>query len=557
MIVQDLVPENGSIASKVSKLALVSAASVPAAWALWRPFSAVFNRERSLHAYETFPSNAVFVCKAPSPLKMAPSQPPSLQLQQPSLPQALAVAELVRRRSNAAVAAAEQRCSELAAEVERLREAVEALPAPPPPLQPLAQLLAPPPAAASAVAAAVGHSIAGAQLEGCLPDRLESVRLWHQALSLLPPQAEDPAMHQALAAAQRYVVLKELAGGPAGGLPALAAIHRTPVAALLELAGDLLQAHAATEAGGQQQAEGQQGVHPHRPQPTCLQHSRSAAGALLPAAVVAAVRLSGWPGQGASYACYASLQQFCSRALHLASCPPVQPAVSAGPSANQPAGSGCAAAAAAFSQAFKAPAGVPAICLDQPSCLVAQQVLTMLHGSPTAGMVLLSCAAPSTRDCMAALVAAVLGEPRHALDASSLGGSSSSALLCGSFPGTSSGGESVGSVGCAEEARLLAALQPLSQQLSAGLHALPQWVQATGLGDSSFLEVRLDVHAAAWWLAAQPTVHPGCRLAGVPLTSAFLSEAQLKAAFRSHNACTMAVAPAFMAPALPLTPFAP
>lgn len=322
-------------------------------------------------------------------------------------------------------------------------------------------------------------------MEGDLAAQLESLRLWHQARPLLPPVAEDPALCAALAAAQRYAVLKELAEGPAGGLPAVAALQRTPVSALLELAGELLQTHAATEAGGQQGREGQRGQEGAQ-QPACPPLSLHAHGPLLAAAVAAVVRLCAWPGQGASDACYAALQRFCSLVLHLASSPPLPPEPASlpppvGASAAQPSGGG-----AAPRQAFPAPAGVPAVDLGQPCHQAARQVLSLLHSSPNAGMVLLSCAAPSTRDCMAALAAAVLGEPQGG---GSLGGSSGSSLLCGSCLG-SGGGGLPGSGGSAEEARLLSAFQLLSQQLSAGLGNLPQWVQATGLSNSSFLEVR-------------------------------------------------------------------
>lgn len=447
---------------------------------------------------------------------MAPSQPPFLQLQKPSLQQVLAVAELVRRQSGAAAAAGEERCAELAAEVRRLREAA----ARPPSLHPLAQLVAAHPAAPGSADAAAGYGT-GMAAAG-LPDldltaQQDSLRLWHQACTLLPPQADDHALHQALAAAQRYTVLKELAEGPGRALPALAAMQRTPVAALLELAGDVLQAHAATAAGSEQRKEGQQsrdGQHDREGQqqlPACPPPSLGAAhGPLLAAAVAAAVRLCGWPGQGASDACYASLQRFCSLALHLASSPtlshesagsaPLADAPDAQPPGSNP-------AAAALIQTFPASAGAPSIDLGQPCCLVAQQVLTLLHGSPNAGMVLLSCAAPSTRDCMAALAAAVLGGPQNPPHGGSLGGSSSSALAGGSCPG-SSGTQRAGSAGVAEEAALLAALHVLGQQLSAGLHRLPQWVQATGLSDSSFLEVccACCLHTTAWRMLCVPAL---------------------------------------------------
>jgi len=104
-------------------------------------------------------------------------------------------------------------------------------------------------------------------------------------------------------------------------------------------------------------------------------------------------------------------------------------------------------------------------------------------------MVLLTTLAPATRDCMAALVAAVNGELM--LEPTQGPGGGFSLAPAGSGPpgGTLPSLSAPEAAAEAEEGCLLFAFNQLSQQLAAGLRQLPQWIQATGLQDDEFMQV--------------------------------------------------------------------
>ena len=385
--------------------------------------------------------------RAPSlPLPtMAPSQPP------PSLQQAVAVALLVRRRCAAAAAGAEARCAALEAEAEQLRSAAAA---PRPPQPPLEQL----PATLPPGTAEVRFSGQRAPDPAALHAQQHSIELWHAAPALLPP--DDPALLGVLASAQRYVLLKELQECPPGELPAAGMLHRTPVAALLELAIDILLTHAAAEAEaagagasaavgsstGSPSAFQHQQQHQHHQQQRQQHHQQqqhqqqqqqqnpvlnpAAHAQLLAAAVAAAVHLCGWPGQGSSDVCYAALQHFCFVVADLAAEPPpaqqqqqqqetegsADPAYPVATPDHQQQQQQRQQLQHHQQRAVTVPpladggAHTADIDLAQPSAEVACRMLGLLRTAPHAGMVLLSSVAPSTRQCMSELATTVNSE---------------------------------------------------------------------------------------------------------------------------------------------------
>lgn len=384
--------------------------------------------------------------------------------QPPSLPQALAVALLLRRRCAAAVGEIQARADRQEAELERLRTAAAA---PPLPLPPLAQVVAAPPSAAPASS--------GPHPTAPLEQQMESLALWHQAAAVLPPD-----LLPALAQAQRYVLLGQLqAATAAGSLPLAAALEHTPVRAFLGLALDILQTHAAGAAGvGGAAATGSTVAGASSPPSDPTPPQLSAAHAqLLGAACTCLVHLLDRPGQAAVNADYEALQQFGSLLLQAAARP--EPALAAVATPDQQPGSGPGPAAAAAKVAsLAATCGGAQFDLVQPSCQLAAAVLAALRASPTAGLALLSCAAPAARDCMARLVDVVNADPLG-----SSGGGLPPAL------GSGSSGQP-GGTAAEDEAALLHAFTQLSQQLSVGLRMLPQWVASTDVQGGEFMQVR-------------------------------------------------------------------
>lgn len=384
----------------------------------------------------------------------------------PSLPQALAVALLLRRRCAAAVGEIQARTDRQAAELERLRTAAAA---PPLPL-PLAQVVAAPPSAAPASS--------GPHPTAPLEQQMESLALWHQTAAVLPPD-----LLPALAQAQRYVLLGQLqAATAAGSLPLAAALEHTPVRAFLGLALDIMQTHAAsaTGVGGAAAAGGTVPGASSPPsdltQPTPPQLSAAHA-QLLGAACTCLVHLLDRPGQAAVNADYEALQQFGSLLLQAAARP--EPALAAVATPDQQPGS-CPgpAAAAAKMASLAAPCSDAEFDLGQPSCQLAAAVLAALRASPAAGLVLLSCAAPAARDCMARLVEVVNADPLG-----SSGGGLPPAL------GSGSSGRPSGAA-AEDEAVLLHAFTQIGQQLSVGLRMLPQWVASADVQGGEFMQVR-------------------------------------------------------------------
>ena len=444
-------------------------------------------------------------------------QDPAQHPAPPSLQQALAVALLLRRRTSAAVAEAQERCTRLEAEADALRSGAVAP-------DPLAQVVAPPPLGAAlpgrhgATQASWAATPAAASLPGDAglqaSQQHEALALWHAAATALPP-----SLQPTLAQAQSYMLLSELQrGGAPGRLPLLAALDRTPVRALLELAADILQAHAARtgsspEVGaggaaavvgagtaaaaahpataaaaaavsGAASAASRSATHPAHQHQYQHQHQHQhhavhltpAHGALLASAAACIAQLCDRPGEAAAHADFECLQIFCPWLLQLATTPAPSPAAAGAPpqpqQAQQPASAGSLAAPAHTAptpDAAAAPAGT--IDLRQPASGVAQAVLALLRQSGPAGITLLSCCAPATRDCMLELVEAVLGEQP----------------LMGAGPG---GSAAAAAAAAAEEARLLQRFLALAGQLSAGLRLLPQWAQALSLFDEAFMNVR-------------------------------------------------------------------
>lgn len=413
----------------------------------------------------------------------------------PTLEQALAVALLLRRRTSAAVAEAQERCSRLELEAEALRSGA-AVP------DPLAAVVTPPlggahsgrPGATQASWAANVAASPSRDVALQAGQQHEALALWHAAAAALPPPLQPT-----LAQAQRYLLLAELQrGGAPGRLPLDAALDRTPVRALLDLAADIVQAHA-TPAGGLQVGAGategagptaaaapatasaasaasQSAMHPsparqHQPVQLTPAH-----GALLASAAACIACLCDRPGEAAAHADFEALQAFCTGLLRLATAPLPTPDVgaaaapaAAGPQQHQPASAGSLVAPAPTApspDAAAAPAGT--IELRQPTSGVAQAVLAALRQSGTAGITLLACCAPATQGCMLELVEAVLGE--QPLPAAP-------------------GGSAAAAAAAAEEARLLHRFMQLSGQLSAGLRLLPQWAQALSIFDEAFMQV--------------------------------------------------------------------
>jgi hypothetical protein len=181
--------------------------------------------------------------------------------------------------------------------------------------------------------------------------------------------------------------------------------------------------------------------------------------------------LCGRPGKTALDSDFHTLKQFCAEVLALATSPslestpalPMQmPALQTLPVGKAPEGD-----SKERSQGSSAAPG-SAFDLQQTSAQLAVAVLGALRQSPVAGMVLLSCTAPDTRDCLAALVAAITGEQVLAAPA---------AAACWPAAVGSEAPLTPGVGGAADEACLLHAFASLSEQLSAGLQLLPQWVQ--------------------------------------------------------------------------------
>lgn len=390
--------------------------------------------------------------------------------------QALAVALLLKRRCAAAVSEVQARVDQQAAELERLRTAAAA---PPVPLPLLAQVVAQQPSPAT------GSS--GPCHTAPLQQQLEAVALWHQAAEVLPLE-----LQAALAQAQRYVLLGQLQApaAAAGSLPLAAALEHTPVRALMGVVLDILQTHAAgaAEAGGAAGADGSAPGASSPPsslaQPLQAQTQLSAAHAqLLREACTCLVHLFDRPGQAAVHSDYEALQQLGGLLLQAAVRP--EPAVAALPTPDQQPGPGPGPAAmAAHAAGTAASAAAAQLDLAQPSCQLAAAVLATLRSSPTAGLTLLSCTAPAVRECVARLVEVVNADP---LDSPVLG--LTPAL------NTSSSGQP-GNAAAEDEALLLHAFTQLSQQLSAGLRLLPQWVASADVQGGEFMQVCL---AGASW----------------------------------------------------------
>ncbi|PRW56920.1 hypothetical protein C2E21_3875 [Chlorella sorokiniana] len=403
------------------------------------------------------------------------------QEQPPSLQQALAVALLLRRRCAAAVGEVQARADQQVAELERLRAAAAA---PPVPLPPLAQVVAPPPSPAPASP--------GPRPAAPLERQMEALALWHQAAAVLPLELQ-PAMVQA----QRYVLLGELQGPAAAGttLPLAAALEHTPVRALLGVALDILQTHAAAaaEAGrtaaADSTAAGASSPPSDAMQPTQPQPQLAAAHAqLLGDACTCLVHLLARPGQTAVHTDYEALQQFGSLLLQAAARP--EPALVVVPTPDQQPDSAPGPAAAAAEAAAPAATTVTSqFDLSQPSSQLASAVLAALRASPTAGLTLLSCTAPAARDCLARLVEVVNADPL---------GSSGVGLTPGTGTGSGTGGRGQpGGAAAEEEALLLHAFNQLGQQLSVGLRLLPQWVASTDVQGGEFMQqIAVDVIAA-------------------------------------------------------------
>lgn len=395
-----------------------------------------------------------------------------------SLQHALAVALLVRRRCAAAAGEAQARADRQEEELERLRAAAAA---PPVPLPPLAQVVAPPLSA--------GPASPGPRPAVPLDQQMEALALWHQAAAVLPPELQPT-----LAQAQRYLLLlgQLQAAGQSGSLPLAAALEHTPVRAFLGLALDILQTHAvgAAEAGGAaaggDMAPGASSPPSGPTQP--MQQQLSAAHAqLLGDACACLVHLLDRPGEAAVNSDYQALQQFGSLLLQATARP--EPAVPALPTPNHEQGPGPGpAATGAKGAASTAPTAAAQFDLAQPSCQLAAAVLGALRASRTAGLTLLSCTAPAVRDCMARLVEVVNADP-----------------LGSPGPGSGPAAGGVGSAGLGtaaaeEEAALLHAFTQLSQQLSAGVRLLPQWVDSTDEQGGELMQVGAAGQAArGWW----------------------------------------------------------
>lgn len=376
---------------------------------------------------------------------MAASLPP------PSLQQALVVALLLRRRCAAADSEARRRCAQLEGEVEALRAAAAA-PSPP---QPLLAALVDLPAACGAAASPGAAPLTPS--EEAVQQQSEVVALWHRAAAALPPHLQP-----ALAQAQRYLLLAELRQpSGSGALPLAAALEHTPVQALLELAANILQAHAAAAAAPAPQQQQQAPTAPVQLSPAHAQ--------LLGGACEALVHLCERPGETAAPPDYQLLQQFGQMLLHAVAAP------------DQPAAPGMHPAAAAPPAAAPAAAAGAPVDLQQPPSAVAAHMLAVLRQSSHAGLTLLGCTAPAVRDTMAALVEAVNGEGPALPPPSSDAGSA--AASCGGHLG--GGG---GAAAAAEEARLLHAFTQLGHQLSAGLRLLPAWLKAADIAADAFLQ---------------------------------------------------------------------
>jgi len=276
-----------------------------------------------------------------------------------------------------------------------------------------------------------------------------------------------------------------------GGLPLAAALEHTPVRALMGVVLDILQTHAAgaAEAGGAAgaggSAQGASSPPSSLAQPMQAQPQLSAAHAqLLSEACTCLVHLLDRPGQAAVHFDYEALQQLGGLLLQAAARP--EPAVAALPTPDQQPGSGPGPAATAAHAAGTAPSTAAGqFDLAQPSCQLAAAILAALRASPAAGLTLLSCTAPAVRECVACLVQVVNADP---LGSPGIG-------LAPAF-GTSSSGQP-GGASAEDEAALLHAFTQLSQQLSAGLRLLPQWVASADVQGGEFMQVGLA--GASWW----------------------------------------------------------
>lgn len=401
-----------------------------------------------------------------------------MQLPAPDLQQALAVALLLKKRCAAAVGSLQARCEALQGEVEQLRAAAARPLAPRPPQPPLLALLegpdanGPPPATPP-------PSRASPQT---VQHQLQALVLWHKAAAALPLD-----LLPTLAAAQRYLLLREQRSPSPAPLPMWAALDRSPVVALLEVTVDVLQTHAAaavaappgeapaTDVGTQQPAPPQPGAPPPRPQQLSAAH-----GQLLLSACSCLVHLCDHHTDTASPSDFEALHQFGAWVLELACCSQPAAGGSAGLAVATPDQQPTASDAGVAGAATPAASEPEAQLLQQAPCVVAQRVLAALRQSPSAGLVLLHCTAPLVRDCMAALVYAVNSQPPLPLPSlpwQASGGSGSSAPS-----------QAAAAAGAEEEERLLHAFTQLSCQLSAGLALLPQW--SRHLQDDGRLQAR-------------------------------------------------------------------
>jgi hypothetical protein len=376
----------------------------------------------------------------------------------PSLATALAVARLVQARTSKAVTEALPKLRELEVEVEQLRAAAAAPPAPQPPLlQVVADIEAP------------TDSMPGPADRDALQRQICSLAMWHEAAAALPPDLQP-----VLARAQRYALLCQLQqASSSSGLLAGALLERSPIRALLELAIDILQTHASALGATSTPSE-QNG----RSMKLTAAHNE-----LLLAACACLVRLCDLPGKAALHSDYSDLQQFCALVLQLAAAPALEHVVDMGTPGHQ---------VQQQQEQPEAPQpGLPELngqaALPQACAQLAQQVLGVLRQSASAGTVLLGCLAPQTRDCMGALVAAITGE--HLLGGFMTGLSGSCSTLGGSSSAMGDPAGQPGWGGEAEERRLLHAFMQLSQQLSLVLRLLPQWMQTLDSCSDGFLQV--------------------------------------------------------------------
>ena len=406
-----------------------------------------------------------------------------------TLKQALAVAEVVRRRQRAAITPLLARVAQLEAEVQQLQEQAAAPRAALPPLAQLVAAAVDARSSESVVCAAGALHIPGSQQQA------DNLALWHRAAALLPAKAR-----LVLCQAQRYQLLQlqllppsDTAaedGSSAGGggselLPSTALLVNTPAVALLNLARDILLEHSRATMPGQEMGDPaeaptasaaaeeaptasqqpQQSAAPLGPPPPSASSSSALSashGPLLASTCSCLVALFDLVGEAATRDDCSVLCAFCQLALELC----VEPAPPGGD------------AGEALPEVDAAVMAGAVLDLQQPNRRLAAAVLGRLCESATAGLLALSVTAPAVRATVAALVEAVTGEQPVAV---AVAASAEEQVLHAS---AAAAHPDAAGAAIDDEAQLEQALGVLNGQLSEGLRRLPQWVWEVGGSDA-------------------------------------------------------------------------